>query len=151
MKRFFSLIMFFTILISVLDPDLHGSGSRRCTIFFLYLENDLFVSVVSIRIRNTETNRKFIFWFRNTNQKSTETDWASFVSVKTEFFWFVSWTLVVFKLLFSFFRFVSKQIYLIRLFRNGLKIPKQTKTNQNKRNKILFCFIKQTENQPKQI
>jgi hypothetical protein len=42
---------------------------------------------------------------------------------------------LVFMLLFCFFRLVSKQIYsfqLFRLFRNGLKIPKQTETNRNK-------------------
>jgi hypothetical protein len=40
-------------------------------------ETDLFVSVVLKRIRNTEANRKINFWFRETNQKSTETDCVS--------------------------------------------------------------------------
>jgi hypothetical protein len=44
-----------------------------------------------------------------------------------------------------FFRFLSKQIYLFRLFRlfrNGLKIPKRTETNRNKN-----CLVSQ--NKPK--
>jgi hypothetical protein len=46
-------------------------------VFSVCFETNLFVSVVSKRVRNTETNRKIIFWFRETNRKSTETDCVS--------------------------------------------------------------------------
>jgi hypothetical protein len=43
---------------------------------------------------------------------------------------------LVFAFVFVFFRFVSKQICLFRLFRNGSETPKQTETNE----KIIFWF-----------
>jgi hypothetical protein len=92
-----------------------------------------------------QTEPKIFVWFRETNQKSTETDEFCFVSVRTDNFLLCFVDTLVFMVLFSyFFRFVSKHIYLFRLFRlfwNGLKIPKQK----------FFSFAKQTENQPKQI
>jgi hypothetical protein len=71
-EKIFSLFTFFTTLMSVLDPDLHGSGSRRCKICFFYMfrnwfvcfgcfdtgtvcfETDLFVCVVSKRVKNAK-------------------------------------------------------------------------------------------------
>jgi hypothetical protein len=44
--------------------------------FSVCFETDLFVSVVSILIRNTETPKqteKIIYWFCETNRKTTET------------------------------------------------------------------------------
>jgi hypothetical protein len=43
-------------------------------VFSICFETDLFVSVVSKRVRNTEINQKINLWFRETNQKTTETD-----------------------------------------------------------------------------
>ncbi len=65
--------------------------------FFLFVsvffETGLFVSVVSIRVRNTETNRKIIFWFHETNRKTTETDCVSVLFVSNrKYILFVSRT-----------------------------------------------------------
>jgi hypothetical protein len=49
----------------------------RCIFRFVLvcLETYMFVSVVLIPVRNTESNRKKIFfWFRETNRNTTETD-----------------------------------------------------------------------------
>jgi hypothetical protein len=40
-------------------------------------EKILFVTVVSIPVRNSETNRKNCFLVSQTNQKTTKTDWVS--------------------------------------------------------------------------
>jgi hypothetical protein len=56
--------------------------------------------------------------------------------------------LIGFCFCFRFFRFVSKQICLFRLFQNGSETPKQTETNRKKK---IFGSAKQTENELKQI
>jgi hypothetical protein len=72
-----------------------------CYPFFLYcnhrieffsgnFETDLFVSVVSIWIRNTETNRnkpkKYFIGFAKQTEKEPKQDEFRFVSVRTEIF-----------------------------------------------------------------
>jgi hypothetical protein len=61
-------------------------------------------------------------------------------------FLFVSWTPYFLYCFLFFFRFVSKQIYLFRLFLNGLKIPNRIKKclvsrNKPKISRNRFCFV----------
>ncbi len=56
------------------DPRIENVFWRFFRFVSVCFEKILFVSVVSIPVRNTETNRKKVFWFRETNQKITETD-----------------------------------------------------------------------------
>ncbi len=51
-------------------------------------ETILFVSVVSIQVRNTETNRKFFFWFHETNRNKRETDLVSVCFGSNRIFFF---------------------------------------------------------------
>ena len=50
---------------------------RKFWIVSVGFETDLFVSVVSIKVQNTETNRNFFFWFHETNRNKRETDLVS--------------------------------------------------------------------------
>ncbi len=62
------------------QPKLVSALSETKCLFRLYrfyTETVPFVSVISIQVRNTETNRKFSLWFRETNQNTTETDLVS--------------------------------------------------------------------------
>jgi hypothetical protein len=66
-------------------------------------------------------------------------------SIRREiFFMFQVLILLSFPKFYCFFRFISKQIRLFRLFRYGTETPKQTE-------KIIISFAKQTENEPKQV
>jgi hypothetical protein len=50
---------------------------RKFRLVSVRFETVLFVSVVSIKVRNTETNRKKNFWFHKTNRNKRETDLVS--------------------------------------------------------------------------
>jgi hypothetical protein len=113
--------------------------------FSICFETNLFVSVLSVvSIRIQKRTEKFVFWFRETNQIQPKQIEFRFVSVRTENLFCFFRGHPSFYVAFLFFRFVSKRIYLIRLFRNWLKIPKQT-------HKKFVGFAKQIKNQPKQI
>jgi hypothetical protein len=82
------------------------------------------------------TEPKIFFGFakQTENQPKKIISFALF-RLEPTIFLFCFMNTLVFMLLFSFFRFVSKQIYLFRLFRlfrNGLKMPKRTETKRNK-------------------
>jgi hypothetical protein len=136
----FSLFTFFTLLMRVLDPDLHGGVKF---VFSICFETDLVVSVlsdVSIRIRNTETNQKIIFWFREISRKSTEKDWVS-VCFGSNWNFFVCFVdTLVFMLHFSFLSVCFETDLFVSVF---LKRVQNTETN---RNKFFLNFAKQTEN-----
>jgi hypothetical protein len=72
-------------------PELCSAPVLVCSLqFFLFdtvfFETGLFVSVVSRRVRNTETNREIIFPVSRNKRKTTETDCVSVLfSVKTEY------------------------------------------------------------------
>jgi hypothetical protein len=59
------------------DPLIENAFWRFFRFVSVCFENILFVSVVLILVPNTKTNRKNVFWFRETNRKTTETDWVS--------------------------------------------------------------------------
>jgi hypothetical protein len=85
MKRSFSLFTFFT---SVLDPDLHGGVKF---VFFICFKTDLVVSVVSIRIRNTELNRNIYFLVSRNKPKNNRNRWSfGLFQFEPKFFLFVS-------------------------------------------------------------
>ncbi len=54
---------------------MHGVDLFRLVSFCF--DTGLFVSVVSVKVRITKTNRKIFFWFRQTNRKTTKTEWVS--------------------------------------------------------------------------
>ncbi len=75
---------------------------RKFLIVSVRLETVLFVSVVSIKVRNTETNRNFFFWFQETNRNKRETDlvlvcfgsnWKYFFSISRTPYLGPSWSL----------------------------------------------------------
>ncbi len=67
-----------------IEPKLTEGQQKQFKREHIVFEKVLFVSVVSIFIQNTETNRNkpkqtetFCFWFHETNQNTTETDLVS--------------------------------------------------------------------------
>jgi hypothetical protein len=117
-SRLLSLFTFFTMLMSVLDLDLHGGATF---VFFDLFRNwsGCFGSFGCFDMDSKHRNEAKIFFVSRKNRKSTKTDWVSvcFGSNRNFFVCFVETQ--VFMLLFHFFWFVSKQIYFFRLFRNG--------------------------------
>ncbi len=87
-------------------------------------ETDLFVSVVSIKIRNTETNRNILFLFHETNRNKRETDLVSvcFASNRKYFFVCFEDTLVESILIFpiSIFKVNRNPVQMLNIF-GGLK------------------------------
>ncbi len=70
------------------------SQDRMVRISFRLVKECLFVSVVSVNFRNTETNRKSQFFgFHETNRKTTETDWVSvYFGLNRKYFLFATRT-----------------------------------------------------------
>ena len=61
---------------------------RKFRIVSVRFETVLFVSVVSIKVRNTETNRNFFFGFTKQTETNAKQILFRFVSVRTEKFYF---------------------------------------------------------------
>jgi hypothetical protein len=86
-------------------------------------ETDLIVSVLSVVRYGLQNELKNLFLVSRNIPNEIK---FRFVSVRTENYFVCFIDILVFMFLFCFcFRFVSKQIYLFRLFRYGFKIPKQ--------------------------
>jgi hypothetical protein len=85
--------------------------------FSICFESDLFVSVVSIRIRNTKRNRKFL---KQTENKPKQMSFTLF---------FVSWTTFGFILLFRFFLVCFKADLFVSVVSAVSKRVKNTEMN----------------------
>jgi hypothetical protein len=67
----------FLLVLYILLTENYKVFFRLFLIVSVRFETVLFVSVVSIKVRNTETNRKIFFWFHETNRNKRETDLVS--------------------------------------------------------------------------
>jgi hypothetical protein len=124
--------------------------------FSICFETDLFVSVlsvVSIWIRNTETNGTENFCLVSRNKpKINGNRWALVCFGSNRKYIFVCFVEnLVFMLLLCFFSVCFKTSLYVSVVLVVSKRVKNTETNRNWPKKTFFSFAKQTENQPKQI
>jgi hypothetical protein len=117
------------MLMNVLDPGLYGGVKFVFSICFETDQVVLVLSVVSIRIRNTETNRKIYFLFSQNKPKINQNrlSFGLFRFEPTNFCLFRGHP--SFYVAFLFFSVCFKTDLFVSVVSKRVKIPKQTETN----------------------